>query len=54
MTMEPVFAGIFGVTVGSDRLGLRTIAGSVVVLAAMLLVELGPRQGRDATVERLE
>jgi drug/metabolite transporter (DMT)-like permease len=54
MTMEPVFAGIFGVTVGSDRLGPRTIAGSVLVLAAMLLVELGPRQGRDATVERLE
>src|SRR3954466_2801197 len=25
MTMEPVFAGIFGVTVGSDRLGPRTI-----------------------------
>jgi drug/metabolite transporter (DMT)-like permease len=54
MTMEPVFAGIFGVTVGSDRLGPRTIAGSLLVLAAMLLVELGPRQGRDATVERLE
>jgi drug/metabolite transporter (DMT)-like permease len=54
MTMEPVFAGIFGVTVGSDRLGPRTIAGSLLVLTAMLLVELGPRQGRDATVERLE
>lgn len=54
MTMEPVLAGIFGVTVGTDHLGLRTVVGSLVVLIAMLLVELGPRQGRDAAVERLE
>jgi drug/metabolite transporter (DMT)-like permease len=54
MTMEPVFAGIFGVTVGTDHLGPRTVVGSLIVLVAMLLVELGPRQGRDATVERLE
>jgi drug/metabolite transporter (DMT)-like permease len=54
MTMEPVFAGVFGVTVGTDRLGPRTVVGSLLVLAAMFLVELGPRQGRDATVERLE
>jgi drug/metabolite transporter (DMT)-like permease len=54
MTMEPVFAGIFGVTVGTDRLGPRTIVGSLLVLVAMLLVELGPRHGRDATLERLE
>jgi len=54
MTMEPVFAGVFGVTVGTDHLGPRTIVGSLLVLTAMLLVELGPRQSRDATVERLE
>jgi len=54
MTMEPVFAGIFGVTVGTDHIGPRTVVGSLLVLVAMLLVELGPRQGRDATVERLE
>lgn len=54
MTTEPVFAGIFGVTVGTDHIGPRTIAGSLLVLVAMLLVELGPRQGRDATIERLE
>src|SRR3954470_17494428 len=47
MTMEPVFAGVFGVTVGTDRLGPRIVVGSVLVLAAMFLVELGPRQGRD-------
>ncbi|MDQ1746360.1 MAG: hypothetical protein QOD07_623 [Frankiaceae bacterium] len=54
MTMEPVFAGIFGVTLGTDRIGPRTVVGSLLVLTAMLLVELGPRQGRDAAVERLE
>ena len=54
MTMEPVFAGVFGVTVGTDHLGPRIIVGSLIVLTAMLLVELGPRQSRDATIERLE
>jgi drug/metabolite transporter (DMT)-like permease len=54
MTMEPVFAGIFGVAVGGDRLGPRTVAGALLVLAAMYLVELGPRHGADAAVERLE
>jgi drug/metabolite transporter (DMT)-like permease len=54
MTMEPVFAGVFGVAVGGDRLGVRTVVGALLVLAAMYLVELGPRHGADAAVERLE
>lgn len=54
MTMEPVFAGVFGVAVGGDRLGPRTVIGALLVLAAMYLVELGPRHGVDAAVERLE
>lgn len=54
MTMEPVFAGVFGVAIGGDRLGLRTVVGAVLVLAAMYVVELGPRHGADAAVERLE
>jgi drug/metabolite transporter (DMT)-like permease len=54
MTMEPVFAGIFGVAIGGDVLGPRTITGALLVLAAMYLVELGPRRGADAAVERLE
>jgi drug/metabolite transporter (DMT)-like permease len=54
MTMEPVFAGLFGVTVGSDRLSARLVVGALLVLAAMFLIELGPRHGQDATVERLE
>jgi drug/metabolite transporter (DMT)-like permease len=54
MTMEPVFAGVFGVALGGDRLGPRTVVGALLVLAAMYLVELGPRRGADAAVERLE
>jgi len=54
MTMEPVFAGIFGVAVGGDQLTGRVLVGALLVLAAMFLVELGPRRGADAAVERLE
>jgi drug/metabolite transporter (DMT)-like permease len=54
MTMEPVFAGAFGVALGGDHLAARTVAGALLVLSAMYLVELGPRRGADAAVERLE
>lgn len=57
MTMEPVFAGLFGFLAG-ERLGLRTLVGGAVVLAAMYLVELGPRRSSDRVpgdeVPRLE
>lgn len=46
LTMEPVFAGIFGVWAG-DELTTRIIAGAACILAAMLIVELGPRKARD-------
>jgi drug/metabolite transporter (DMT)-like permease len=54
MTMEPVFAGIFGVAFGGDDLTVRIVIGALLVLAAMFLVELGPRHAADAQVERLE
>lgn len=54
MTMEPVFAGVFGVAIGGDDLTARTVLGALLVLSAMYLVELGPRQSADAKVERLE
>jgi drug/metabolite transporter (DMT)-like permease len=54
MTMEPVFAGIFGVAFGGDDLTIRVVIGALLVLAAMFLVEIGPRHGADAAVERLE
>jgi len=54
MTMEPVFAGIFGVAVGGDSLTARVVVGAVLVLIAMYAVELGPQQAKDATVQRFE
>ena len=54
MTMEPVFAGIFGVAFGGDDLTGRVVVGALLVLAAMFLVELGPRRAAEARVERLE
>jgi drug/metabolite transporter (DMT)-like permease len=41
--MEPVFAGLFGVAVGGDHLGVRTILGALCVVGAMLMVESAPR-----------
>jgi len=43
MTMEPVFAAGFAVTFGHDVLTWRMIAGGVLIMAAMYLVELAPR-----------
>ncbi|MHA6204525.1 DMT family transporter [Dyella soli] len=43
MTMEPVFAAGFAVSFGDDVLTWRMLAGGVLILAAMYLVELAPR-----------
>jgi drug/metabolite transporter (DMT)-like permease len=40
MTMEPVFAGIFAVAFGGNRLDARIIIGAICVLAAMYMVQL--------------
>lgn len=53
MTMEPVFAGVFGVAYG-ERLGWATVTGGALVLAAMYLVELRPSKEPTDEVERLE
>jgi drug/metabolite transporter (DMT)-like permease len=44
MTMEPVFAGFFGVVIGGNELTLRTLGGAACILAAMLIINLKPRQ----------
>lgn len=54
LTMEPVFAGIFGIAVGGDPLTWRVLAGGSLVVVAMLVVELGPRRSVDAALPRLE
>jgi drug/metabolite transporter (DMT)-like permease len=46
LTMEPVFAGIFGVTIGGDALTIQIITGAVCVLSAMLLVQLTQKQDK--------
>jgi len=54
MTMEPVFGGVFAVLLGGEVLGPRTVTGATLVLAAMVLTEVGPRHGAEGAVERLE
>ena len=50
MTMEPVWAALFAVLFGGERLGPRVLLGGGLVLAAMYLVELGPRGPDDQDV----
>jgi drug/metabolite transporter (DMT)-like permease len=47
MTMEPVFAGLFAVLIGGNRLTLRTLAGAACILAAMFIINL--KSGRSVT-----
>ena len=42
MTMEPVWAAAFAVALGGEVLGPRAVAGGLLVVAAMYVVELGP------------
>ena len=44
MTLEPVWAGGFAVTLGAEPVGGRLLAGGALALAAMFLAELGPRR----------
>jgi drug/metabolite transporter (DMT)-like permease len=53
MTMEPVFAAGFAVAFGGESLTARMVLGGALVLAAMYLVELGPRRSADAEVAHL-
>lgn len=50
MTMEPVFAGLFGVFIGGNRLTLQVIGGAACVFIAMLMVAIKS----TAKVSRLE
>ena len=44
LTMEPVFAGLAGVTIGTDNLTPKLIIGALCILVAMYLVELTPKR----------
>lgn len=43
LTMEPVFAGLFSVTLAGEQLTLRLTIGAACVLAAMLIAQLKTR-----------
>ncbi|MGB8021865.1 MAG: DMT family transporter, partial [Candidatus Nanopelagicales bacterium] len=53
LTMEPVLAGIFGVTVGGDTLTARIVLGGACIVAAMHVVEFGSRRQRRLKRERV-
>jgi drug/metabolite transporter (DMT)-like permease len=53
LTMEPVFAGLFGFLLAGERLGARGWAGAFCILVGMLAAELGrpptvPGRGEEA------
>ncbi len=54
LTMEPVFAGVFAVTLGGEVLSPRSIIGGVLVIVAMLMVQLMGGQKSVTSPEALE
>jgi len=54
LTMEPVFTGIAGVTVGTDVVTRNMIIGAALILIGTYAVELGPRKSAEGTHPHLE
>jgi drug/metabolite transporter (DMT)-like permease len=53
MSMEPVFAAFFAVSLGGESPTLRMLTGGLMVLGAMLVVELVPRRRIEAEVQHI-
>ena len=53
MTTEPVFAALFAVALGGESVTVRMVAGGLMVLGAMLLVEVGPRRRVEGEVPHI-
>ena len=53
MSMAPVFAALFAVTLGGETATSRMLVGGALVLTAMLIVELVPRRKVEAEVPHL-
>ena len=53
MSMEPVFAALFAVLLGGEDVTARMLVGGAMVLAAMLVVELGPHRPVEGEVQHL-
>jgi drug/metabolite transporter (DMT)-like permease len=54
MTMEPVFAAVIATIAGGESIGAAGWAGGALVVSAMFLSELGPRDCCDALAPRIE
>ncbi|WP_426244171.1 DMT family transporter [Nocardioides sp. LHG3406-4] len=53
MSMEPVFAALFAVLLGSESVTGRLLLGGSMVFAAMLVVELAPRRKLEGEVTHI-
>jgi drug/metabolite transporter (DMT)-like permease len=53
MSMEPVFAAAFAVSLGGESPTARMVLGGLLVLGAMLVVEAGPRRKFEGEVQHL-
>lgn len=53
MSMEPVFAAVFAVTLGEESVGSRMLIGGGLVIAGMLLTELVPRRRIEGEVPHI-
>lgn len=53
MSMEPVFAALFAVLLGTEHVTWRMLVGGGLVVAAMLVVEVLPRRKVEAEVAHL-
>ena len=53
MCTEPVFAATFAILLGGETLTGRLLLGGAIVLAAMLLAEVGPRRHVESEVPHL-
>lgn len=53
MSMEPVFAAFFAVTLGGEAATARMLVGGLMVLTAMIVVELLPRRHVEGEVQHI-
>lgn len=53
MSMEPVFAAFFAVTLGGETATSRMLVGGLMVLSAMVIVEVVPRRRIEGEVQHL-
>lgn len=54
MTLEPAWAGAIAVVIGGEVLTTRMWLGAALILTAMFIAELGPREKRDTEVPWVE